>query len=85
MNQVPNQSQNQSQMQEVDVQHVNALLAALSDQRNTALNTVAQVQADNAVLRQRVEALTRENAELTSELTAAIVAAKTPNEKTKAA
>jgi hypothetical protein len=75
MSQVP------SQMQEVDVNHVNALLQAVSDQRNSALNTVAQVQAENTLLRQRVEALLRENQELVAKFEAAAKSA----EKTKAA
>lgn len=55
-------------MQEVNVDHVNAMLAALSDQRNAALNTVAQVQADNVLLRKQVEELSAQNQNLTNAL-----------------
>jgi cell division protein FtsB len=76
----------QSNLQEVDVTHVNALLQAVSDQRNSALNTVAQVQAENAVLRQRMDALAQQNQALAAQIEALRpVEEEKPSGKPKAA
>ena len=63
-------------MQEVNVDHVNAMLAALSDQRNAALNTVAQMQADNALLKKQIEELSAQNQNLAASLAEHVEKAK---------
>lgn len=75
----------QAGMQEVNVDHVNAMLQVLTDQRNAALNTTVQLQAEVVMLRRQNEALNMQNQNLTNALNEAISKAGSDAEADKAA
>jgi hypothetical protein len=66
-----NDNAQQAGMQEVNVDHVNAMLQVLTDQRNAALNNSVQLQAEVIMVRKQNEALAMQVQNLSNALDAA--------------
>lgn len=69
-----NDNAQQAGMQEVNVDHVNAMLQILTDQRNAALNNSVQLQAEVLMVRKQNEALALQVQNLSNALDAATAA-----------